>query len=299
MGKMIYTLTFNPAVDYYITLDNLRLGEVNRTSSEQIRFGGKGINVSLVLREFGIKSTCFGFVGGFTGDALENYLKQKGIDCDFVKVSGNTRINVKLNDTDINAQGPDISGCDLDELFLKLDALATDDVLVLSGSVPRALPQNVYQQILERLKDKGVMFVVDAEKQLLLSTLKYKPFLIKPNHHELGDMFGVEINDFDSALLYAKKLQNMGAQNVMVTLGGMGAVLCDLNGNTYTQIAPKGDVISAVGSGDSAVAAFLAEYSCSKDFKKCLKRSVAAGSATAFSSDLASADMINKIYSEM
>ena len=206
---MIYTLTLNPAVDYYITVDNFASGTVNRTTSENIRFGGKGINVSLVLKELGCCSTCLGFVGGFTGDALQDYLIQKGINCDFVKVKGNTRINVKLNDTDINSAGPDISDKELQQLYKKLDNLKKYDWLVLSGSVPNTLPKNIYETILERLKNKGIEFIVDAEKDLLLNTLKYKPFLIKPNHHELGQIFGVEISDFDTALTYAKKLQDM------------------------------------------------------------------------------------------
>lgn len=293
---MIYTLTLNPAVDYYIAVDNLKLGEVNRTKTEQIRFGGKGINVSLVLNEFGIKSTCLGFVGGFTGDALENHLIQNGINCNFVKVTGNTRINVKLNDTDINASGPDISSENLQELYSKLDKLSNGDVLVLSGSVPKTLPQNIYETVLEHLKNKDVDFVVDAEKDLLLGTLKYNPFLIKPNHHELGDIFGVEITDFDTALTYAKKLQDMGAKNVMVSLGELGAVLLDKNGNDYTELAPKGEVISAVGAGDSAVAAFLVEYLNGKDYADCLKLAVATGSATAFSDGLANEDAITQLY---
>ena len=296
---MIYTLTFNPAIDYYITVENLKVGAVNRTKSEQIRFGGKGINISLVLKEFGIPSTTLGFIGGFTGDALENNLKQSGIDCDFVKVAGNTRINVKLNDTDLNAAGPDISDKDLNNLYGKIDGIKKDDFLVLSGSVPKSMPQSIYETILERLKNKDIEFVVDAEKDLLLNTLKYKPFLIKPNHHELSEIFGVEINDFDTALTYAKKLQSMGAQNVMVTLGNLGAVLVYKNGESYTQAAPKGEVISAVGAGDSAVAAFLAEYLKSGDYKNCLKLSVAAGSATAFSNGLAKSEKIIEIYKTM
>lgn len=294
---MIYTLTFNPAIDYYITVENLKVGAVNRAKGEQIRFGGKGINVSLVLKELDIPSTALGFIGGFTGDALENNLKQRGIDCDFVKVAGNTRINVKLNDTDLNAAGPDISDKDLNNLYGKIDGIKKDDFLVLSGSVPKSMPQSIYETILERLKNKGIEFVVDAEKDLLLNTLKHKPFLIKPNHHELSEIFGVEINDFDTALTYAKKLQSMGAQNVMVTLGNLGAVLVYKNGESYTQAAPKGEVISAVGAGDSAVAAFLAEYLKSGDYKNCLKLSVAAGSATAFSNGLANHNLIKKYNS--
>ena len=296
---MIYTLTLNPAVDYYITLDDLKLGAVNRTKTEQIRFGGKGINVSLVLKELGITSNCLGFVAGFTGDALENHLLQSGIECDFVKVAGNTRINIKLNDTDINATGPDICEKDIENLYKKLENLQNGDFLVLSGSVPKSLPQNIYEIIMQQLKEKDVNFAVDAEKDLLLSTLEYKPFLIKPNHHELGGIFGVEIVDFDTALAYAKKLQVMGAQNVMVTLGDKGAVLVCENGETYTQPAPQGDVISAVGAGDSAVAAFVAASLNGKSFNDCLKLSVAAGSATAFSDQLANKEQIIKIYNTM
>ena len=292
---MIYTLTLNPAIDYYITVDNFKSGVVNRTKGERIAFGGKGINVSIVLKELGLHSTCLGFVGGFTGEALENHLKQKGVDCDFVKIAGNTRINVKLNDTDINSAGPEITDSELQQLYKKLDNLKSGNFLVLSGNVPKSLPQNTYEIILERLKNRGVEFVVDAEKDLLLGTLKYKSFLIKPNHHELGQIFGVEIDNFDTALTYAKKLQEMGAQNVMVTCGDKGAVLLDVNGNTHTQTAPKGDVVSAVGSGDSAVAAFLAEYLSGNDYKTCLKTAVAAGSATAFTSGLATKEKIKAI----
>lgn len=296
---MIYTLTLNPAVDYYITVDDFKSGVVNRTKGEKISFGGKGINVSLMLKELGLRSTCMGFVGGFTGDALEKHLNSRGIECDFVKVSGNTRINVKLNDTDINAAGPDISDKDTQKLYAKLDNIKKHDILELSGSVPKSLPQNIYETILEHLKDKGIEFIVDAEKDLLLATLKYNPLLIKPNHHELGQIFGVEINDFDTALVYAKKLIDMGAQNVMVTLGDKGAVLACKNGEAYTQAAPKGNVISAVGSGDSAIAAFLSESLNGGDYKECLKYSVAAGSATAFSAGLATKDDIVKLMGEM
>ncbi|MBQ2933010.1 MAG: 1-phosphofructokinase [Clostridia bacterium] len=296
---MIYTLTFNPAIDYYLSVDDLILGAVNRTKTEQIRFGGKGINVSFVLKELGVTSTALGFVGGFTGDALENHLKSNGIKCDFVKVQGNTRINVKLNDTDINAAGPNISQQDIKELYTKLDKLCDGDFLMLSGSVPKTLPQNIYETILEHLRNKGIEFVVDAEKDLLLGTLKYKPFLIKPNHHELGQIFGAEISGFDTALTYAKKLQDMGAQNVMVTLGELGAVLACKNGETYTQAAPKGSVISAVGAGDSAVAAFLAEHLNSGGYERCLKYAISAGSATAFSDRLATKNDIVKLMGEI
>ncbi len=293
---MIYTLTLNPAVDYYVTLDDFTIGKVNRTKSEKISFGGKGINVSLVLKELGVKSIAMGFVGGFTGEAIENHLIQNDVDCDFVKIAVNTRINVKLNDTDINATGPDVSQDELERLYKKLDNLCDEDTLILSGSVPKSLPQNIYSTIIERLQNKSINFVVDAEKNLLLETLKYKPFLIKPNHHELGDIFGVAINNFEDAVFYAKTLKQKGAKNVMVSLGEKGAVLLDENGKTYIQEAPKGQVISTVGAGDSAVAAFLAEYLNSNDYKNSLKLAVAAGSATAFSNGLATRDKIAKIH---
>lgn len=292
---MIYTLTLNPAIDCYVTVNNFVSGRVNRASSERIAFGGKGINVSLVLKEFGVHSAALGFIGGFTGDAIEDYLKQKGVTCDFVRVAGNTRINVKLNDTDINAAGPQISLCEAQELLKKTDNIKSGDFLVLSGSVPNSLPQDIYQSILERLKNKGINFVIDAEKDLLTATLKYKPFLVKPNHHELGDIFGVEIGDFDTALIYAKKLIDMGAQNVMVSLGEMGAVLVDANGETHCRTTPNGEVISAVGAGDSAVAAFLAAYIKGENYKNVLKLAVAAGSATAFSDSLATKEKTAEI----
>lgn len=293
---MIYTLTFNPAVDYVITADKIIEGTVNRTTSEQIHVGGKGINVSLVLNELGVASTALGFIGGFTGEAIEQYLKSIGIVCDFVRVEGNTRINVKINDTDINSSGPDISDDALWELYKKVEKIKSGDFLVISGSVPKNLPQNAYEIILEKLKHKGINFVVDAEKDLLQGTLKYNPFLIKPNHHELGEIFNAEINNFETALFYAQKLQDRGAQNIMVSMGEMGAVLLDEKGQSYTKVAPKGDVISAVGSGDSAVAAFLAEYLNSGNYKKCLKLAVAAGSATAFSDGLATLTKIKELY---
>ena len=292
---MIYTLTLNPAIDYYVTVDRLKQGMVNRTKGEKISFGGKGINVSLMLKELGLKSTCMGFVGGFTGDALEKHLNSRGIECDFVKVSGNTRINVKLNDTDINATGPDITDFELCQLYQKLDNIKSGDFLVISGSVPKSLPQNTYETILERLKNKDIGFVIDAEKDLLVKTLKYNPFLIKPNHHELSDIFGIDINDFDDAIYYAKKLQEKGAQNVMVSVGDKGAVLVDAQGHMHIQSAPKGKVISAVGAGDSTVAAFLTEYLNGNNYKNCLKNAVAAGSATAFSNGIANKDKIMKV----
>ncbi len=296
---MIYTVTFNPAVDYAITTNTIINGAVNRTKDEHINFGGKGINVSLVLKRLKTPSVVLGFVGGFTGEALCHYLTQEDIVCDFVKIKGNTRINVKLNDTDINACGPDILDSDIMKLFYKLDNIKKGDFLVLSGSVQKSVPKNIYALILERLKNKGINIVIDAETQLLLPTLKYNPFLIKPNHHELSEIFATQINDFDTAILYAKKLQQMGGKNVMVSMGEKGGVLLDEGGTAFTQAAPNGTVISAVGAGDSMVAAFLAQYLKSGDYKDCLKLAVAAGSATAFSYGLANHGKIKEIYNNM
>lgn len=293
--KMIYTLTLNPAVDYYITVNDLKIGDVNRTQTQKICFGGKGINVSLVLKELGVPSVAFGFVGGFTGTALENYLKQKGIKCDFIGVNGDTRINVKLNHTDINAAGPNITNDDIEKLYKKLENLKSNDFLILSGSVPKSLPQNIYQKIMGKLQKSKINFVVDAQNELLLNTLEYKPFLIKPNQSELSQIFNAPINDFDTALQYAEILQKRGAQNVMVTLGDMGAVLLDKNKKTHIQKAPKGCLVSAVGSGDSAIAAFLSQYLKGCDYGNCLKWAVAAGSVTAFSNGLATKEDIQKI----
>ncbi len=294
---MIYTLTLNPAVDCFLNVENFVNNAVNRASNESICFGGKGINVSRVLRSLGCDSVALGFVGGFTGIAIEDFLIKSGINCDFVHLqSGNSRINVKINSTDINAAGPDISASDLDALYQKLNKLKFGDILVLSGSVPKTTPQSIYKDIMSLLFEKGVLFAVDAEGELLTETLKYKPFLIKPNHHELGAIFNTKINTYDNAFVFAKKLQTMGAQNIMISMGGLGAVLLDKHGLTHSCAAPKGDVVSAVGSGDSAVAAFLWAQQNGKDYQSCLKYAVAAGSATAFGVDLASGEKIHKIY---
>ncbi len=294
---MIYTLTLNPAVDYFISVDNLVDGAVNRTTREKICFGGKGINVSRVLKSLGSDSVVLGFVGGFTGEAVEDFLIKSDIKCDFVHLQNSiTRINVKLNNTDINAAGPEITVPDLERLYQKLDVLSDGDILVLSGSVPKTMPQSIYKDIMAVLCDRGVKFAVDAEGDLLFDTLKYKPFLIKPNHHELGAMFGTEIKLFDDALSCAQRLQAMGAQNVMVSMGEKGAVLVTADGNPYICHAPSGEVVSAVGSGDSAVAAFLWACQNGKSYQECLHYAVSAGSATAFSEDLASGEKIHEIY---
>lgn len=287
---MIYTITFNPAIDYVIHTDNIRTGEVNRTSSETYFIGGKGINVSVVLAELGVKSVALGFIAGFTGDAIENGLLKKGISADFIKLdNGFSRINVKIKsaeETEINGQGPEISEEAIAELFRKLDSINSGDILVLAGSIPKSLDSDIYEKILSYCDGKGVRFVVDASGSLLLNVLKYKPFLIKPNNHELGEMFGVKASSSADIEKYALKLREMGARNVLVSMAGDGAVLFAEDGNTYSCGVCKGTVRNSVGAGDSMVAGFIAGIA-DGDYGYALKLGTACGGATAFSDDLA------------
>lgn len=287
---MVYTVTFNPAVDYVIRTEKIKTGTVNRTASEQIFFGGKGINVSLVLAELGIKSRVLGFIAGFTGEAIEKGITEKGIDTDFVHLKdGFSRINVKIKadeETEINGQGPHITSEALEELFLKLDKMNNNDILVLAGSIPSTLPSDIYEKILARLADKKIRAVVDASKDLLLNVLKYKPFLVKPNNHELGEMFGVDIETEEQIKFYALKLNAMGAVNVLVSRAGDGAVLLDENGELHSCGVCEGVVKNSVGAGDSMVAGFIAGCE-SGDYAHALKLGTACGGATAFSDGLA------------
>lgn len=295
---MIYTVTFNPAVDYVVHADRIAVGGVNRSKSEKIYFGGKGINVSTVLSELGVKSKALGFVAGFTGDAIEKGIAEKGIETDFVHLeNGFSRINVKIKsekETELNGQGPKIDGKALGELFEKLDKLDNGDTIVLAGSIPNSLPADIYEKILERLQKKNVKAVVDATKDLLLNVLKYKPFLIKPNHHELGEMFGVTLKTIDEIAEYAQKLKDMGARNVLVSMAGDGALLLDENGKTHVCGVCKGSVKNSVGAGDSMVAGFIAG-SESGDYEYALKLGTAAGGATAFSDGLAEKALIDEL----
>ena len=300
---MIYTVTFNPAIDYVVHVDELQVGNINRCDRETAFFGGKGINVSLILKNLGIKSTALGFVAGFTGDAIEHGIEHDGINTDFVHLkSGLTRINVKIrsnDETDINAQGPDIDNDAIDSLFEKLDRLESGDILVLAGSCPKTLPSDIYERIMERLYDRGIHFVVDATRDLLVNSLKFKPFLIKPNNDELGEIFGVEINDEKTAAKYARKLQQKGAVNVLVSMGGKGAVLVDENGDEHYKPALCGKVVNTVGAGDSMVAGFIAGYHNKKDYGYALKLGTAAGGATAFSEGLANKELILKLLQDV
>ncbi len=299
---MIYTVTFNPAIDYVIQIDEINLGNVNRLKNEKIYFGGKGINVSMVLSELGIKSKALGFVGGFTGMAIEKGVEQKGIETDFIHLNeGLSRINVKIKsdvETELNAQGPNIDAKSLNEFFSKIDALSDGDMIVLAGSIPASMPADIYEKILDRLKHKKIKAVVDAEKDLLLNALKYKPFLIKPNICELGEMFGVKIESNDEILKYAKKLKEMGAYNVLVSKAGAGAVLLDENEKIHICGVCKGVVKNSVGAGDSMLAGFIAG-SLKGDYEYALKIGTASGGATAFSDGLAEKDFIYKLLEQL
>lgn len=298
---MIYTVTFNPAIDYVMHTENIKIGEVNRSLCEEMYFGGKGINVSVVLKELGVDSVALGFIAGFTGEAIQNGLQEKGIKTDFVKLnSGNSRINIKLktnqkteiNETEINGCGPCIDNKALDEFFRKLESIGNNDVLILAGSIPKSIPADIYEKILSKLSDRNVKTVVDATKNLLVNTLKYKPFLIKPNKQELEEIFNVKINTIDEIADYARKLSEMGAENVLVSMAGDGALLIDENNKLHISDVCKGTVKNSVGAGDSMVAGFVAGL-MNNDYEYALKLGTACGGATAFSEGLASK---NKIY---
>lgn len=299
---MIYTVTFNPALDYVVRMDELALGQVNRTVSEDVQLGGKGINVSWVLRELGHENVALGFVAGFTGKAIEDGLAAKGVATDFIHLpAGLTRINVKLKageETEINGKGPDISAEALEELLHKLDALGEGDVLVLAGSIPASMPSDVYESILARLEGKKVLCAVDATRDLLVNVLKYRPFVIKPNNHELGEIFGRTLTTDEEIRECAAKLQEQGARNVLVSMAGDGAMLLDENGICHRLAAHKGKVKNSVGAGDSMVAGFLAGYLDSGDYEQALRVGSAAGSATAFSDVLATRPEIEALLSK-
>ena len=290
---MIYTVTFNPAIDYIIRLDKLTTGAINRVTYEQVLGGGKGVNVSIVLGNLGHQSTATGFLAGFTGDEIVRQLRAFNAADDFVKLDdGFSRINVKIKayvETEINGQGPKISEAKREELFQILDKLGKDDTLILSGSIPNTLPDDMYEQTLGRLQGKGIRFVVDAEKGLLLKVLKFNPWLIKPNNHELGDMFGVKLKTDEEIVQHAKKLQDKGARNVLISMAGDGAIFVPEGGETFFKSpAPKGKLVNSVGAGDSMVAGFVAGYIESNgDYERAFKMGLCTGSASAFSENLA------------
>ena len=299
---MVYTVTFNPAIDYVVHTAEMRLGEVNRSSSEEMYFGGKGINVSIVLNELGTPSIALGFTAGFTGEAIENGITAMGIKSDFVRLkAGNSRINVKIKageETELNGQGPHIDDEALEALFVKLDKLSDGDTLVLAGSIPSSLPSDIYERIMQRLSDRKIRTVVDATNDLLLNVLKYKPFLIKPNNHELGEMFGVTLSEDEEIERYARKLKDMGAINVLISMAGDGAMLIDENGKCHRCGVCKGKVRNSVGAGDSMVAGFLTGAQ-NGDYEYALKLGTAAGGATAFSDGLAVKTKIEELLAQL
>lgn len=300
---MIYTVTFNPALDYVIHVEDLKLGMVNRTAQEAVFYGGKGINVSWVLKNLGVDSVALGFLAGFTGTAIEDGLKKNGIQTDFIRLSeGMSRINIKLKageETEINGSGPEIKQEAIAQLFQKLEALQEGDVLVLAGSIPACLPDDIYEQIMKALEHKKIRIVVDATKDLLKNVLKYHPFLIKPNNHELGEMFGKVLSGDEEIIYYAKELQKAGAVNVLISMAGDGAILVEESGSVHKIGVPKGKVKNSVGAGDSMVAGFLAGYLQTEDYEEALKMGTAAGSATAFSEGLAEKELVDILRSTL
>ena len=300
---MIYTVTLNPAIDYVMTLPGFKEGAVNRSSAEEIFIGGKGVNVSTILNRLGVSTTALGFTAGFTGEVIEQSLSAQGITADFVRLAaGNSRINVKLRsqqETEINGQGPSVSPQELEQLFKKLNAIQPGDILVLAGSVPSSLPDDIYEQILSRLSHKAVLFAADAAGTLLTNVLKYRPFLIKPNHIELGEIFDTQITSPDQAAEYAQELQKQGAKNVLVSMAEQGSVLLDETGSAAVMKAPSGKAVNSVGAGDSMLAGFLAGYIQRKDHGYAHALATAAGTATALSEGLADKELIYRILEEV
>ncbi|WP_459476743.1 1-phosphofructokinase [Clostridium saccharoperbutylacetonicum] len=300
---MINTITLNPSLDYIVKVDSFKVDTLNRTEEEQIYAGGKGINVSIVLTNLGVENKALGYVAGFTGDEILRQVKNHGVDCDFIKLeNGISRINVKLKsdgETEINGSGPEITEDNLKALFEKLSHLEKGDYLVLSGSIPGSVPDDIYEKIMSRLLEKGVEFVVDATKDLLLKVLKYKPFFIKPNHHELAEMFNVTLESDDDIIKYGKKLQEMGAKNVLISMAGDGAILLPENGNPIKREVPKGTLRNSVGAGDSMVAGFICGYLKNNDINEAFKMGIATGSASAFSDELATKEQVNDLLKQM
>lgn len=301
--KVIYTVTFNPSLDYIVSVKDFRPGMTNRTSSELMLAGGKGINVSIVLGNLGIKSTALGFIAGFTGDEIVRRLHNSGINSEFIKINdGISRINIKLKSidgTEINGQGPHIDSSHIEQLMNRLRRLESGDILVLAGSIPAGISDNIYKDIMDMLKDKGVQIVVDATSRLLTNVLEYKPFFIKPNQHELGDIFNVTLNTQEEVIPYALELKKMGAVNVCVSMGGKGAILVADDGNVYKAKSQDGILKNSVGAGDSLVAGFLSGWIEKKDYEYAFRKGVATGSASAFSERLATVREVNMLIDKV
>ncbi len=300
---MIYTVTFNPSLDYIVSVDDFKLGLTNRASSELMLPGGKGLNVSMVLGNLGIDNTAFGFAAGFTGDEIVRRVEEMGVKAEFIRIqNGFSRINLKLKSidgTEINGCGPQISGQAVEQLMEKLAILKAGDVLVLAGSIPNSMPDDIYRRIMERLDGRNVMIVVDATKDLLVNVLEYHPFLVKPNNHELGEIFGVSLRRREEVIPYAEKLKEKGAVNVLVSMAGEGAVLVAEDGSVFQAPAPKGKLVNGVGAGDSMVAGFLAGWMERRDYRHAFYMGISAGSASAFSEQLATREEIEAVYGQM
>lgn len=288
---MICTVTFNPSLDYIVRVDDMRLGVINRTTYEQVLPGGKGINVSIVLGNLGHESRALGFLAGFTGAEIARRVSEAGVSADFIEVAeGMSRINAKIKsneETELNGQGPRITEENIEQLYAKLDVLGEGDTLVISGSVPGTLPGDMYERIMASLDGRGVRIVVDAERDLLTRVLPYKPFLVKPNNIELGDIYGVTLKTRDEVIPYAKRMQEAGAQNVLVSMAGEGGVLVSADGQVFQSPAAKGTVVNSVGAGDSSVAGFLAGLIETGSYETAFRMALASGSASAFSDHLA------------
>lgn len=301
---MIYTVTFNPSLDYIIQVESFTTGQINKTHYENILPGGKGINVSIVLSNLGHESCALGFMAGFTGKEIENRMNNFGCGTDFIQVKeGLSRINVKMksdNETEINGMGPKITEENINELYDKLDRLTESDILVISGSIPSTLPDDMYERIMKRLEDKNIKIVVDATKNLMMKVLKYKPFLIKPNNHELGELFNVTLKTQEEVIPYAQKLQELGARNVLISMAGEGAVFIDETGAVYKSPAPKGTVVNSVGAGDSMVAGFISGYlNSGHSYYKAFLKGICAGSASAFSHDLCTKEEVENLLASL
>lgn len=300
---MIYTVTFNPSLDYIVSVDDFKLGLTNRTSSELMLPGGKGLNVSMVLGNLGIDNTAFGFTAGFTGDEIVRRVEAMGVKAEFIRIrDGFSRINLKLKSidgTEINGCGPQIGGQDVEQLMEKLDALKAGDVLVLAGSIPSSMPDDIYKKIMQRLDGRNVLIAVDATRDLLVNVLEYHPFLVKPNNHELGEIFGVTLKRREEVVPYAEKLREMGAVNVLVSMAGEGAVLVAGDGSVYQAPAPEGKLVNGVGAGDSMVAGFLAGWLERNDYQHAFYMGISAGSASAFSELLATKKEIETVYAQL
>ena len=300
---MIYTITFNPSLDYIMHVDCFEEGETNRSKQEEIYPGGKGFNVSTILSRLNLETTALGFVAGFTGEEIVKELKERGFDCDLCQLeNGLSRINVKMKgakETEINGSGPKIPKVKVEELMKRLNAMKEGDVLFLAGSIPASMPDDIYSRIMKELKDKGIMIVVDATRDLLMNVLEYRPFLIKPNNHELGEIFEVTLKTREDVIPYGRKLQEKGARNVLISMAGEGAVLIAENGEVYSSPAPKGTLVNGVGAGDSMVAGFMTGWMEKQDYEHAFRMGVATGSASAFSEYLATRPEVEEVYKQL